>query len=630
MLSVLSQEGCLSITETNKLNEAYQFLRNTEHALQAWRDEQTQNLPIDDLNRERLAFALSCSNAEDFSQQLAQHRDSVSEIFSSIVTQDENPLVDDDEKAESLLFWRWLWLSDTLEDSSVLAKADIDESNEHKDALSLLGAEQRKLLIDFRASRKLNSMEKQGRDRLDNLMPLLLYLCNEVDQPLVALQRVMPLIEAVLRRTAYIALLIETPKALKQLVELCYASSWIADQLARYPSLLDELLDNRNLYTVPTGDDLSDQLRQQLLRVQSDDLETAMEVLRHFKLAHGLRVAACQISGALPLMKISDYLTFLAEVILQAVLEIAWRALAEKHGVPSLDKNLEYSVLEGSRHFIIVGYGKLGGIELGPASDLDLVFIHDVDSQSETLAAVDQKAITNAVFFTRLGQRIIHILTAQTTSGALYEVDMRLRPSGASGLLVSSFDAFDRYQQDSAWTWEHQALVRARAVAGDPILIKRFEQLRKKLICSPRNTDVLRSDIIEMREKMRKHLDKPKHSAKSTAALEDKTFNIKQSRGGIVDIEFIVQFVVLARASDYACLADWSDNIRQIENLAVTNIITSIEADRLITAYQDYRAAAHLAALKQQGAELSERLFSEHRKNVEQIWLKVFSARPEE
>ena len=629
MLSVLSQEGCLSITETNKLNEAYQFLRNTEHALQAWRDEQTQNLPIDDLDRERLAFALSCSNAEDFSQQLAQHRDSVSEIFSSIVTQDENALADDDEKTESLLFWRWLWLSDTLDDSSVLAKADIDESNEHKDALSLVGAEQRKLLIDFRASRKLNSMEKQGRDRLDNLMPLLLYLCNEVDQPLVALQRVMPLIEAVLRRTAYIALLIETPKALKQLVELCYASSWIADQLARYPSLLDELLDNRNLYTVPTGDDLSDQLRQQLLRVQSDDLETAMEVLRHFKLAHGLRVAACQISGALPLMKISDYLTFLAEVILQAVLEIAWRALAEKHGVPSLDKNLEYSVLEGSRHFIIVGYGKLGGIELGPASDLDLVFIHDVDSQSETLAAVDQKAITNAVFFTRLGQRIIHILTAQTTSGALYEVDMRLRPSGASGLLVSSFDAFDRYQQDSAWTWEHQALVRARAVAGDPILIKQFEQLRKKLICSPRNTDVLRSDIIEMREKMRKHLDKPKHSAKSTAALEDKTFNIKQSRGGIVDIEFIVQFVVLARASDYLCLADWSDNIRQIETLPVTNVITKVEADELIEAYQDYRAAAHLAALKQQGAELSATLFSTHRKHVERVWRKVFNIKIE-
>ena len=286
-------------------------------------------------------------------------------------------------------------------------------------------------------------------------------------------------------------------------------------------------------------------------------------------------------------------------------------------------------MLEGSRHFIIVGYGKLGGIELGPASDLDLVFIHDVDSQADTLAAVDQKAITNAVFFTRLGQRIIHILTAQTTSGALYEVDMRLRPSGASGLLVSSFDAFDRYQQDSAWTWEHQALVRARAVAGDPILIKRFEQLRKKLISSPRNTDVLRDDIIEMREKMRKHLDRPKHSAKSTAALEDKTFNIKQSRGGIVDIEFIVQFVVLARASDYPCLADWSDNIRQIETLPVTNVITKIEADELIEAYQDYRAAAHLAALKQQGTELSAALFSTHRKHVERVWRKVFNIKVE-
>jgi glutamate-ammonia-ligase adenylyltransferase len=167
-------------------------------------------------------------------------------------------------------------------------------------------------------------------------------------------------------------------------------------------------------------------------------------------------------------------------------------------------------------------------------------------------------------------------------------------------------------------------------VAGDPILIERFEQLRKKLICSPRNTDVMRNNIIEMREKMRKHLDKPKHSAKSTAALEDKTFNIKQSRGVSVNIELIVQFVVLVRASDYACIADWSDNISQVQNLAVPNIIPSIEADRLIIAYQDYRAAAHLAALKQQGAELSEKLILENRKNVEKIWLKVFSARTEE
>ena len=637
MLPLLNQAECLSVIETNKLSEAYHFLRNTEHALQGWRDEQTQSLPNDSLSLERLAFALDCESVEKFDQVLRQHRNNVSEVFSSIVTSDEDALAEDDEQAELLIFWRWFWLSDNLDviESAVdNVFASAENNDEYKNELIAINDEQIKLLASFRSSRKLLSMEKQGRDRLDKLMPLLLYLCNQVDEPFIALQRVMPFIESVLRRTAYLALLIETPKALKQLVELCYASKWISEQLARYPSLLDELLDNRNLYVVPSGAELADQLRQQLLRVQSDDLETAMDVLRHFKLAHGLRVAACQISGALPLMKISDYLTFLAEVILQAVLEIAWQAMVEKHGMPSvgsgLDKpdSLAGQVNEGSQHFIIVGYGKLGGIELGPASDLDLVFIHDVDSQAETLAGENQKAITHSVFFTRLGQKIIHILTAQTVSGALYEVDMRLRPSGASGLLVSGFDAFKRYQEESAWTWEHQALVRARAVAGDPSLIKRFTELRKALICQPRDKEKLLTDIVDMREKMRAYLDKPTHAAQLVNNVSAQTFNVKQSRGGIVDIEFLVQFIVLANAATFSGLADWTDNIRLLESLPVTNVISQSDAQKLIAAYQDYRATAHLAALKQEGAELSLKLFSEHREYVKQIWIKVFNSRP--
>ena len=414
MLPLLNQAECLSVIETNKLSEAYHFLRNTEHALQGWRDEQTQSLPNDSLSLERLAFALDCESVEKFDQVLRRHRNNVSEVFSSIVTSDEDALAEDDEQAELLIFWRWFWLSDNLDviESAVdNVFASAENNDEYKNELIAINDEQIKLLASFRSSRKLLSMEKQGRDRLDKLMPLLLYLCNQVDEPFIALQRVMPFIESVLRRTAYLALLIETPKALKQLVELCYASKWISEQLARYPSLLDELLDNRNLYVVPSGAELADQLRQQLLRVQSDDLETAMDVLRHFKLAHGLRVAACQISGALPLMKISDYLTFLAEVILQAVLEIAWQAMVEKHGMPSvgsgLDKpdSLAGQVNEGSQHFIIVGYGKLGGIELGPASDLDLVFIHDVDSQAETLAERKSKSDYSLSFLYALGSK---------------------------------------------------------------------------------------------------------------------------------------------------------------------------------------------------------------------------------
>ncbi len=634
MLPLLNKTDCLSVVEVNKLSSAYHFLRNTEHALQGWRDEQTQNLPSDSLALERLAFSLGCENVEKFDRVLRQHRDNVSEVFSSIVTSDEDALAEDDEQAELLIFWRWFWLSDNLdviESATDHVFASAENNDEYKNELIAVNDEQIKLLASFRSSRKLLSMEKQGRDRLDKLMPLLLYLCNQVDEPFVALQRVMPFIESVLRRTAYLALLIETPKALKQLVELCYTSKWISEQLARYPSLLDELLDNRNLYVVPSGAELADQLRQQLLRVQSDDLETAMDVLRHFKLAHGLRVAACQISGALPLMKISDYLTFLAEVILQAVLEIAWQAMVEKHGVPSAEPSLDKidslvgQVNEGSQHFIIVGYGKLGGIELGPASDLDLVFIHDVDSQAETLATENQKAITHSVFFTRLGQKIIHILTAQTVSGALYEVDMRLRPSGASGLLVSGFDAFKRYQEESAWTWEHQALVRARAVAGDPALIKRFTELRQYLICSERDVGRLHTDIVDMREKMREHLNPTKRSERLVSGASVEAFNIKQGQGGIVDIEFLVQYLVLANGIAYPRLADWTDNIRLIEVLSEVGLLSEQEAEQLTVAYQDYRAAAHLSALKQQKETTSVDTFATYQQQVSQLWARFFT-----
>jgi glutamate-ammonia-ligase adenylyltransferase len=282
-------------------------------------------------------------------------------------------------------------------------------------------------------------------------------------------------------------------------------------------------------------------------------------------------------------------------------------------------------VNEGSQHFIIVGYGKLGGIELGPASDLDLVFIHDVDSQAETLATENQKAITHSVFFTRLGQKIIHILTAQTVSGALYEVDMRLRPSGASGLLVSGFDAFKRYQEESAWTWEHQALVRARAVAGDPALIKRFSALRKELICRSRDIERLHADIIEMREKMREHLSAPKRSDTLVAAASAEAFNIKQGQGGIVDIEFLVQFLVLANGLTYPRLADWTDNIRLIEVLSEAGLLSQQEAEQMTIAYQDYRAAAHLSALKQQKEATSVSTFAVYQQQVSQLWARIFA-----
>ncbi len=238
--------------------------------------------------------------------------------------------------------------------------------------------------------------------------------------------------------------------------------------------LLDELIDPRALYTLPDRATLAAELQQHMLRIPLDDLEAQMEALRYFKLAHRLRCAASEVTGALPLMKVSDYLSFLAETILGHVLAVAWHYLVERHGTPQ-----KASGVSCDPDFIVVAYGKLGGIELGHGSDLDLVFIHDADPM---LATDGVRAIENGVFFTRLGQRIIHVLTAYTPLGQLYEVDMRLRPSGAAGLLVSSLAAFREYQYHQAWTWEHQALVRARPVAGCPRLAARFEELRREVL----------------------------------------------------------------------------------------------------------------------------------------------------
>src|SRR5690606_2936119 len=291
-------------------------------------------------------------------------------------------------------------------------------------------------LAALRSASQVRTMQRLGRERLDAFVPRLLAQAVEQEDPDLALERVLPLIEAVARRSAYLVLLTENPGALQRLLELCAASPWIAEQIARFPLLLDELLNAGRLFKPPQAPELAAELNERLARIPEDDLEQQMEALRHFKLAHRLRVAASEIAGTLPLMKVSDYLTWLAEAILKEVLALAWRHTVARHGQP---KRSDGSPCDPAT--IILGYGKVGGIELGHGSDLDLVFIHDGDSNAETDGA---KPIDGAQFFTRLGQRIIHLLTTQTTSGQLYEVDMRLRPSGASGLLVSSLSAFER------------------------------------------------------------------------------------------------------------------------------------------------------------------------------------------
>lgn len=627
VLPVLLRHRCLPPGDVEQLASAYRFLRRVEHALQAWRDEQTQTLP-DNGDREacaRLAYALEFfdtdkSNAgQQFTGSLAGYRETIQRQFADIVADADTETSSDDAVEKSAqVFWHGFWYSAYLRSADIAVK---EIPPEFCDKLVRLSPETLQRLKHFASSRQLLAMEKAGRERLDRLMPVLLCACESSEDLSLAIDRLLPIIEAVLRRTAYIALLIENPLALQHLVRLSVMSPWVAEHLARYPLLIDELLDHRHLYTVPGREDLADELRQHLLRVNrvqadgahlGDDLERVMHALRLFKLAHSLRVAACQVMGSLPLMKISDYHSHLAEVILQAVLHFAWREMVQRYGSPSATDYATQDTGALCEHFIIVAYGKLGGIELGPSSDLDLVFIHNLDEQAETKTENGNKAVTNAVFFTRLSQRIIHILSTQTISGALYEVDMRLRPSGGSGLLVSSFAAFARYQKENAWTWEHQALVRARPVAGDAALASQFTALREQILCRSRPIAELRSDVNSMRQKMREQLP----------AIAVDTFDLKQGVGGIVDIEFIVQYSVLAHAAQHPLLAHWTDNVRIIESLAGTGLLTTEQACQLTQAYIDYRSAAHLVALQQQDKQDTEHdeRFARHRENVSAIW----------
>ncbi|WP_049265293.1 bifunctional [glutamate--ammonia ligase]-adenylyl-L-tyrosine phosphorylase/[glutamate--ammonia-ligase] adenylyltransferase, partial [Pseudomonas aeruginosa] len=461
---------------------------------------------------------------------------------------------------------------------------------------------------------QVRAMQRLGRERLDAFVPRLLAMTVENPQPDLVLERVLPLVEAVARRSAYLVLLTENPGALERLLTLCAASPMVAEQIARFPILLDELLNEGRLFRPPQAAELAAELRERLMRIPEDDLEQQMETLRHFKLAHGLRVAASEIAGTLPLMKVSDYLTWLAEAILVEVLELAWRQLVQRHGRP-----LRADGTPCDPDFVIVGYGKVGGLEFGHGSDLDLVFIHDGDPHCETDGG---KSIDGAQFFTRLGQKIIHFLTAQTPSGTLYEVDMRLRPSGAAGLLVSSLGAFQRYQEQEAWTWEHQALVRARVLAGCRRVQASFEAVRAEVLARPRDLDALRTEVSEMRAKMRDNLGTRATAAGTASNAFEATaaFDLKHDAGGIVDIEFMVQYAVLAWSGEHPALLEFTDNIRILEGLERAGLIASEDVRLLQEAYKAYRAAAHRLALQKEAGVVSGEHFQTERREVIRIW----------
>lgn len=593
VLPLLVGQGLLPAEVATELRHSYVFLRDVEHRLQAVADQQTQLLPSDSIGWQRLAYALN-SDEELIAEEIKQQRHLVHRHFAQVVAPSES---DEGALARSNQALTDIWQGQMAGEQAAEFLADMGLA----DAPEVVD-----LLADFREGRSVAGVQEVARSRLDLLMPALLETLAYQALGADALRQLLAFLEAVLRRSTYISLLVENPVALTQLVKLTAASPFIAEQLTQYPVLLDELLDVRSLYSPPPTHRLADELHQHLLRLPDNDLEQQMEALRNFKQAHLLKVAACEVSGSLPLMQVSDYLTWLAEAILQEVMTLAWEAMVAKHGTP-----LREDGEPCAPDFIVLAYGKLGGIELGHKSDLDLVFLHDSAAGGQTDG---DKPLDNEPFFARLSQRIIHILTARTLSGPLYEVDLRLRPSGASGLLVTSLKAFAKYQQQQAWVWEQQALVRARPVAGDRSLWKRFAALREEILCREREPVALRAEVLAMRERMAANLDKPKEGL----------FDLKQGRGGIVDIEFMVQYGVLRWAHQHPELTRCTDNVRLLETLAAQQLMSAQDAGLLREAYLAFRSATHTQSLKNEPACVSLDRFQELREGVVDVWSRWF------
>ncbi len=425
------------------------------------------------------------------------------------------------------------------------------------------------------------------------------------------LRRFLRVIEAIGARSAYFALLNETPTARRRFVDVCRGGDFLVVQIAAHPLLLDELLDERVFAEPPTRAEFAADLADRVARVDADDPERVVEALCQFKRAAVFRVAIADLSGRLALMRVSDRLTDIAELIVEQAMAQAWLQMTRLFGTPMCATDAASA--PRPVEVCAVGYGKLGGIELGYASDLDLVFLHDsAGAQQETGG---ERPIDNQVFFVRLAQRIVHILTVHSAAGRLYEVDVRLRPSGKGGMLITGLDAFAAYQQGEAWTWEHQALLHARAVAGAPRLRAAFEQVRLETVTRHVRRDTLLAEVRTMRERMRRELSKARAGE----------FDMKQDPGGIADIEFLAQYWALLHAAAHPAVAMFSDTIRQLETLASGALVPQETVDVLTGAYRAYRARGHHRSLQDAGSVVPGSEFLAERGAVTAIWGATFA-----
>ena len=573
VLATLAAKRLLSAAAAEELGAAYVFLRRLEHRLQYIEDQQTHKLPSSDADRAIVARSMGYADWPAFAAALAGERATVTRHFESVFAAagEPNPAAP-------------VWLG-TLEDDAALGDLAAKGYVAARETLARLRA--------LRSGSRYLQLPTASRDRVDQLVPRLIDACARAGAregraaPDIALGRCLDFVEAISRRAAYLALLVESPDALAKVAEILASSSWAAEYLTRHPILLDELLDARVLAEPPDWSGFATQLRREMA-AHEGDLERQMDLMREIHHALVFRLLTQDLAGLLTVERLADHLSLAADLVLQVSVEACWRLVRNRH-------------VETPR-FAVIGYGKLGGKELGYASDVDIVFLYDDPHDAA------------AEHYSRLAQRVNSWLGSRTSAGVLFETDLALRPSGGSGLLVSSVSAFRRYQLESAWTWEHQALTRARFCAGDAAIGAVFEAFRRDVLQAEREPAKLAADVLAMRQRM---LDA--HPNRSGL------FDLKHDRGGMVDIEFVVQHLVLAHSRRHYELTGNLGNIALLHMAGALELVPVDLAHRVADAYREYRRLQH--ALRLNGAEFAriERArVAPHAEATLALWRTVF------
>lgn len=594
VLRELADQGHLPAPLSAELDRCYVFLRRVENAMQMYDDRQTHTLPQEPAAQAALCAAMNLPDWAGLSAELSDVQARVHSAFRGVFAE-PLALEQNGERAAVVdLVWE-----DTAPERIDQALASIGFSAEP--------AAVRRLLQDLRKSHLLRTLSEASRLRLLELLPSLLEDCAAQPHPEAVAERVLRVLLAVAGRSTYLALLRESLTARAQLVQLCAASSWISDLLAGSPALLGSLLDTHVLYAAPSRAEMEAELSRRLEWIDLDDVEAGMDHLRRFRKEMTLRIAACDVAGGLPLVQVSDRLTWLAEVVLSAALDRAAAELRAQYGWAICSDGQQAG-------FAVIAYGKFGGLELGYGSDLDLVFVHDCDLPDRETAGGPRQTTAGALMI-RLGQRLVHWLGTLTPAGRAYEVDLELRPSGRSGLPVVSLSGFDDYQRNQAWTWEHQALTRARFVAGKAELEVAINDIRKAVLTHARDTAKLRADVLDMRAKMLAQLEQRRQGF----------WDVKQGRGGMIDIEFITQYLILREAPHHPELVRYTDNWRQLEDLAAAGVLPDADKQALISIYRRYRAWAHGRALQQENTLSPLALFADDREQVQALWQRYFA-----